>query len=85
MSESSVLNGEDKSALYEHWMKIWEIIPEDVRSRFRHEHGCVLCENHKQYLADLQRQVRHDKMMKAAEMQTKEASGDSEVKEDVII
>ena len=79
------LNSMDKDALYEHWMKIWDIIPEDVRVRFRHEHGCVLCESHKAYLADVQRQVRHDKMMKAAEMAAREEGGDSGPKEDVII
>lgn len=85
MSESTALGSEDKNALYDHWLKIWDIIPEDVRARFRHEHGCVLCETHKAYLADVQRQVRHDKMMKAAELEKKESEGDSGPKEDVII
>jgi hypothetical protein len=82
---STELNGSDKESLYEHWMKIWDIIPEEVRARFRHEHGCVLCENHRAYLADVQRQVRHDKMVKAAEMAKREAEGNGGPKEDVII
>jgi len=45
----------------------------------------VLCESHKAYLADVQRQVRHDKMIKAAEMAAREEGGDSGPKEDVII
>lgn len=79
MSISEELNREEKENLYDHWMKIWDIIPESVRARFRHEHGCVLCETHKKYLEDVQRQVRHDKMMKAAEMQKKEETNKTDL------
>lgn len=78
MSDSTTITAEDRNALYDHWMKIWDIIPEEVRARFRHEHGCVLCEGHKAYLADVQRQVRHDKMVKAAEMSKREAEKENQ-------
>lgn len=71
--DSEKLNNFDKQSLYDHWMKIWDIMPEDIRFRFRNENNCVLCEAHKAYLSDVQRQVRHDKMIKAAEMEKKEA------------
>lgn len=62
---SSELSATDKDNLYTHWMKIWDIIPDELRTRFKHENGCLLCESHKQYLQDLQRLVREDKLRKS--------------------
>ena len=62
------LNVSEKDALYKHLMNIWDIMPEDIKFRFKREQGCVLCDTHKEYISDVQKQIKADKAMKALQM-----------------
>lgn len=77
MTEAEKMNVEldsaEKENMYNALMQIWTIMPLDVQNRFKNEQKCLMCNNCKEYLTDLQRQIRQDKMLKAAERERKES------------
>ena len=58
------LDSNQKDALYKHLLSIWDIIPSDVQMRFKKAQDCVLCHNCREYLLDLQDQIRKDREIK---------------------
>lgn len=61
------LDTQDNESFYKHLLNIWEITPEAVKEKFRRTQKCSLCKDCKEYIEDLQRTVREEKMLKYAE------------------
>lgn len=53
---------EELDNFYTHLTSIWEIIPESVKEKFKREQKCSLCNDCKDYLLNLQHDVKESKM-----------------------
>ncbi len=61
------LDTQDNEAFYRHLLNIWEITPEAVKEKFKRSQQCMLCKDCKEYIENLQRDIREAKMLKYAE------------------